>query len=266
MKTPKKLKLTKNHIWLLSLSKVYWFVSCFLRDTDHPVNIFCLYLRIIWHVFNLQLFPRYKQQGYQLGWCFLRARQCFMTNWNKISWAHQDTSLGLASATFEIKLKHNNHSFPGGLEVKNLHANVCQWRRRGFDPWVGKIPKRREWQPTPVFLPGKSHGQRNLASYSSWDGKELDMTVQLTWIHTGQVSDPMCLHHVLSREMDNKKNVSMFQLLVSPVPKVSGIRDWSLKDFFFRRIHSYLSTFPDSDLRLLVTTDKLQVLHTFKVF
>ena len=115
----------------------------------------------------------------------------------------------------------------------NLRANACQWRRHGFDPWVGKIPERRKWQPTPVFLPGKSHAQRNLAGCSPWDGTELDTTVQLTWIHTGQVSDPMCLHHVLPREMDNKqKNVSMYQLLVSPVPKVSGIRDWSLKDFF----------------------------------
>ena len=39
--------------------------------------------------------------------------------------------------------------------------SVClQCRRSGFDPWVGKIPCRRKWQPTPVLLPGKSHGQR----------------------------------------------------------------------------------------------------------
>ena len=41
--------------------------------------------------------------------------------------------------------------------------SACQFRRCGFDPWVGKIPWRRKWQPTPVFLPGKSHGQRSLA-------------------------------------------------------------------------------------------------------
>ena len=40
-------------------------------------------------------------------------------------------------------------------------------RRRGIDPWVGKIPWSRKWQPTPVFLPGKSHGQRSLAGYQS---------------------------------------------------------------------------------------------------
>ena len=46
--------------------------------------------------------------------------------------------------------------------------------------WVGKIPWRREWLPTPVFLPEKFHGQRNLAGCSPWDHKELDMTEQLT--------------------------------------------------------------------------------------
>ena len=39
-------------------------------------------------------------------------------------------------------------------------------RRHGFDPWVRKIPWRRTWQHTPVFLPGKSHGQGSLAGYS----------------------------------------------------------------------------------------------------
>ena len=43
--------------------------------------------------------------------------------------------------------------------------SACQCKRCGFDPWVGKIPWRRKWQPTPVFLPGKSHGQRSLAGY-----------------------------------------------------------------------------------------------------
>ena len=46
----------------------------------------------------------------------------------------------------------------------------------GFDPWVGKIPWRRKWQPTPVFLPGESRRQRNLAGYSPWGHKESDMT------------------------------------------------------------------------------------------
>jgi len=56
---------------------------------------------------------------------------------------------------------------------------TCQCRRHkrhGFDSWVGKIPWRRKWQPTPVFLPGKSDGQRSLMGYSPWGCKELDTT------------------------------------------------------------------------------------------
>ena len=47
------------------------------------------------------------------------------------------------------------------------------------DPWVGKIPWRRKWQPTPIFFPGEFHGQRSLAGYSLWGGKESDTTERL---------------------------------------------------------------------------------------
>ena len=50
------------------------------------------------------------------------------------------------------------------LVVKNPSANAGDKRCR-FDPWVGKIPWRRAWQPTPVFLPGEPHGQRSLVGY-----------------------------------------------------------------------------------------------------
>ena len=49
--------------------------------------------------------------------------------------------------------------------VKNLPPSAGE-RRRRFVPWVGKIPRRRVWQPTPVFLPRESHGQRSLEDYS----------------------------------------------------------------------------------------------------
>ena len=60
-----------------------------------------------------------------------------------------------------------------------LEGSTCQCknhRRLSLNPWVGKIPWRRAWQPTPVFLPGKLHGQRILAGYSPWHHQELDMT------------------------------------------------------------------------------------------
>ena len=67
---------------------------------------------------------------------------------------------------------HEYHyiGFPGGAVGKE---STCQCRRCGFDCWVGKIPWRRKWLPTPVFLPAKSHGQRSLAGYSPWGCKIL---------------------------------------------------------------------------------------------
>ena len=56
--------------------------------------------------------------------------------------------------------------------VKNLPAPQVT----RFNPFVKRIPWRRKWQPTPVFLPGESHGQRSLAGHSPWDYKEMDTT------------------------------------------------------------------------------------------
>ena len=57
--------------------------------------------------------------------------------------------------------------------------HTCHWRRYGFDPW--KIPWRRKWQLTPVFLLGKFHGQRSLACCNAWGRKESDTTERLDW-------------------------------------------------------------------------------------
>ena len=67
-------------------------------------------------------------------------------------------------------------------EVREL-GKYRRRKRHGFDPWVGKIPWRRARQPTPVFLPGESHGQRSLEGYSLWDLKESG-TTEATW-HAG---------------------------------------------------------------------------------
>ena len=66
--------------------------------------------------------------------------------------------------------------FPGGARGKEPACQCRRHRRCRFDPWVGKIPWRRKWQPTPVFLPRKSHGQRGLESYRPWVTQESDTT------------------------------------------------------------------------------------------
>ena len=70
-----------------------------------------------------------------------------------------------------------------------------QCRRPGFDSWVGKIPWRRKWQPTPVSLPGESHGQRSLAGYSLWGRKS---QTRLSTQHTQNANCPLILIHLFS--------------------------------------------------------------------
>ena len=58
-----------------------------------------------------------------------------------------------------------------------VYTRIClQCRRPGFYPWVRKIPCRREWQPTPVFLPGESQGRQSLVGCRLWGHTELDTT------------------------------------------------------------------------------------------
>ena len=64
---------------------------------------------------------------------------------------------------------HTVRGFPGGSDGKEP---TYQCRSRSSIPWVGKIPWRRKWQPTPVRLPRKSHGQRTQTGYCPWDCKE----------------------------------------------------------------------------------------------
>ena len=67
--------------------------------------------------------------------------------------------------------------FPGGSDGK---ASCLQCERPGFDPWVGKIPRRRKWQPTPVLLVLKIPWTEELgAGYYPWGHKESGMTEQL---------------------------------------------------------------------------------------
>ena len=91
----------------------------------------------------------------------------------------------------------------GPILYHPLHTHRLPWWLRGlsvclqcgrpsFYPWVGKIPWRRKWQPTPVLLPGKPHGRRSLVGYSAWGHKKSDMTERLRsplydWLHVNNL-------------------------------------------------------------------------------
>ena len=76
--------------------------------------------------------------------------------------------------------------------IKNIYIHsdsvvkshfVCECRRCGFNPWIRKIPWRRKWQPTPVFLPGKFHGQRSLVGYSPWGNRRVGQDLLIKQHH-----------------------------------------------------------------------------------
>ena len=76
-------------------------------------------------------------------------------------------------------------------QVASDKQHACQCRshnRLGFDPWVGKIPWSRKWQPTPIFLPGRSHEQRSLVGYSP-----LGLATVQTWLKRHSTSPNSCI-------------------------------------------------------------------------
>ena len=110
------------------------------------------------------------------------------------------------------------------LVVKNPPAKAGKLTRRGFDPWVGKIPWRRKWQPTPVFLHREFVGQRSLVGYSPWGCKELDMTEQLT----------LSLHFLKSRLCYRKVIVlDMVFTSIDHLPYLGGGSIWRKKSLLF---------------------------------
>ena len=135
------------------------------------------------------------------------------------------------------------------------HCRRC--RRHGFDPWAGKIPWRRTWQPTPIFLPGEFHGWRSLVGYSTWGRKESDTTERLHFTYwsglpfppPGDVSDVSCtsctgrwiLHQMCHLEPPGKSLNGWFFSFVCLVDsskleslgatslkgKTNGVYDWT---------------------------------------
>ena len=74
----------------------------------------------------------------------------------------------------------NPRVYSGGASGEDPTCQCRRHKRREFHPWVGKIRWKRAWQPTPVILPGRVHGQTSLVGYSQWGHKESDTTEQLT--------------------------------------------------------------------------------------
>ena len=77
--------------------------------------------------------------------------------------------IGIEQVSYNKALGKVLFGVPRWRSGKESTCHCRRHRRHGFDPWVGKIPWNRKWQPTPVFLPGEFHGQKSLVGYSPWD-------------------------------------------------------------------------------------------------
>ena len=107
-------------------------------------------------------------------------------------------------------------SFPGSSMVKNPLALSETW----VECWVGKIPWRRKWQPTPLFLPGQSHGQRSLVGYSPWHQKRVghDLPTKAPPPEEILVSCFICIYYIHSGE---KAKTKMY-FLMEPTFLIKG--------------------------------------------
>ena len=86
----------------------------------------------------------------------------------KIQFYERTVLTKFAKDTFDKLARRysTNWGFPCDISDKELAFQCRRHKRHGFDPHVGKILWRREWPPTPVFMPGESYGQKSLENYS----------------------------------------------------------------------------------------------------
>ena len=108
-------------------------------------------------------------------WVSLTERSC--PTWWEITSGPKLSNVPLDShVTEKNKTETYNYLTPGGASGKEPTCKCRRHKRPGFNPWVGKISWRRKWHPTPVLLPGESHGQRSLEGYGPQGHKESDVT------------------------------------------------------------------------------------------
>ena len=137
---------------------------------------------IVWFLVNVQYFYMIKSKNCKWNhWvlycpCNKSVGFLFLNLLWDLPWctSHSDLIVIQEKNCFVLSCLYGG-GFPGASGIKNPPEIQETWIR-GTNPWVGKIPWRRKWQPTPVFLPGESHGQRSLVDYNPKGHKESDRT------------------------------------------------------------------------------------------
>ena len=155
------------------------------QGSNPPLLRFCIGRKILYHSCHL---GSSSSRIFFIKWDFMCSlinmmdlkrsllKRSLLTPWD----GNHDVFHGTRSfAKNNFKTVALNLGFSGCSVIRNLPARQNLQETRVWS-WVGKIPQRRKWQPTLVFLPGKFHGQWSLVGYSPWVHQELDMT---EWLH-----------------------------------------------------------------------------------
>ena len=154
------------------------FSSCLF----HSLSLTCSPIPCVFQSTGLLILNQIWNGKKQVQYSFLLTQEC---NY------HQHVKFKCTNSEVYIVLR-----LPWWLSGKEF---TCQCRRCGLDPWVGKVPWRRKWQPTPVFLPGKPHGLRSLVGGSPWGREESGTTKRLHF-------------HALEKEMATHSRVLAWRI------------------------------------------------------
>ena len=151
-----------------------------------------------------------------------------------------------------VRLLRCPPGFPGHASGKEPACQRRGHKRCGFHPWVRKIPWRRAWEATPVFLPGESHRKRSLAGYSPWGRKESDTT---EWHSTRAHAREAPYYQRDMRTSRREYTRSSYQwapytVLANATAMLSWLAAIDRSSFFFK-VLSYEQTFPSHFLKYL---------------
>ena len=134
---------------------------------------------------------------------------------------------GLPAGSLVLSHRGHHHGCPSASPLVHSpwclrqHRTCLQCGRPGLDPWVGKIPWRREWLPTLVLLPAESHEQKSLVGYSPWGHRESDTAETLSMRRHSCPHTCPGFHRVLPRLMQSPSINAVSQILLltfQPIP------------------------------------------------
>ena len=163
------MSLLGKCIWFLLITWNFLVSFSYLNDWKRLLLEFSRETETIRYIENME-----RKFYWEIGSKIVEVQESY--DLPSAKWGLRENGRVVLIQSWRIKSRAKDiKGFPGDTVVKNMHQ-CRRCRKHGQDTWVGKIPWRRKWQQTPVFLPGESHGQRSLTGYSPWGNIESDVT------------------------------------------------------------------------------------------